>query len=364
MIRKILLIFLLLLVLLGMFFAMYLREVPKENKVENQHPQVSSGPLRIGFIGESQGNETEEKPFNQEVLIQLFEVLKNRDVHAIFFLGNMTLGWTKSNAGSEIRNQKSSRREEDETKYWLSKGYVYDSQGFQDQLNHFHNVVKKYFPDNNKFYPLMGNHEAIGPDAALIFRKEFLLPNSSPLGENMVAYTVSIQDVFFVIIPTNFYDTTHQMSIEHSVTPEMLKWLNQVLQQAEKTHRYLFVLGHEPAFSTPQVFNSSYNLDHNPEKRDALWQIFKANSVLAYFASDENLFDRSIRNGVWQIITGGGGSSLNMGESNAFYHCILLTIPPNGQGVPTIEVLDVDGKVRDKFELNQKEPPVFQRRIL
>lgn len=368
--RYVLPILLILLVMTAGFFAIYLREAPKIPKNQahlpgQAHLPAPLGPIRIGIIGESQGDGVDGKPFNREVLIQLFEVLKKRDVQAIFFTGNLTLGWVKSDdANSETAEQKAPASDENMFKdYWESKGYVYNGPAFRQQLHQFHTLFREYFPDQVRLYPMMGNHEAIGPDAAKIFRKEFDLKDSSPLGESMVAYTVSIQDTLFVIIPTDYFDIANGRGIEHSVTPEMLQWLDKVLHKAALTHRYIFVLGHKPAFSTPQVFEKPHNLDTNPDHRDSLWQVLRDNGVLAYFASHEHLYDRSNRKGIWQIISGGGGSPLKGGESNAFYHCLLLTIPPPGHGLPKVEVLDVDGKVKDEFELSQKEQTLFQMRI-
>lgn len=342
------------------FFAIYLKEPPKtpQEKMLPAKVPAATAPLRIGIIGESI-HEDFTKSFNEEVLTRLFEVLKKRSVQAIFFTGNLTFGWTVGEDPhlNPFVDISSGAR--------VDKGLVYKSAAFRDQLRKFNDLRKKHLPPDVAFYPMMGTHEAIGNDSAKVFREEFGLINSAPLGENMIAYSVSMADAFFVVIPTDYYDAVANRTVEHAITAEMLMWLKKTLGEAALTHRFIFVLGHEPAFSTPSIFFKPFNLDNNPEKRDALWQILKDNGVLAYFASHEHLYDRSNRSGVWQIISGGGGSLVNKGAEgkNAFYHCLLLTIPIDKNGVPKIEVLDIDGSVVDEFQLKSGGQPLFQRRI-
>lgn len=91
----------------------------------------------------------------------------------------------------------------------------------------------------------------------------------------------------------------------------------------------------------------------------------KNNRVVAYFCSHEHLYDRSFRDGVWQIISGGAGGPLNKKDIlKAFYHFILLTIPSELGKFPVVQVIDIQGVVRDEFSLSPiPEQPIFQMRI-
>lgn len=340
----------------GAFFSIYLLRIPE--KVQNQPPAVTTPAppkepqyIRVGILGESRSDGSGSKPYNEEVVVKLFQVLKEQKVQAVFVTGNFVFGWTKSQTAQTDD----------------SNTNVYSDTAFRNQLLSFAQLFQRFFGDTVKLYPMMGSHEAIGPDVAKVFRDVFNLQENTLLGNDFVAYSVSLGNAFFAVFPTDYYDLQQKVTIEHSTTPKSLEWLKSVLIEAAPKHRFLFVLGHEPAFTTPTLLNKPYGLDENPRQRDAFWQILKDNGVLAYFASREHLYDRTIRYGVWQVISGGGGTPLYEGEvsANAFFHCLVLTLPQNKEGVPSVKVLDAEGNIRDEFELKLQEgqQPLFQLRI-
>ena len=72
------------------------------------------------------------------------------------------------------------------------------------QLRSFSKLYEGIFDQNVPFYPMLGEHEAIGPGSSQIFRQVFNLKNSDPLGEDIIAYTVSLGNAFFVVFPIFF----------------------------------------------------------------------------------------------------------------------------------------------------------------
>jgi hypothetical protein len=69
--------------------------------------------------------------------------------------------------------------------------------------------------------------------------------------------------------------------------------------------------------------------------------------VDAVFAGHEHYYQRKVIDGVMQIITGGGGAPLyDREEDGGFYHFTRVTV--DGDKVSG-EVVDIDGKVRDRF---------------
>ena len=105
-------------------------------------------------------------------------------------------------------------------------------------------------------------------------------------------------------------------------------------------------------------------LDRKPEMRDEFWRILRSHNVLAYFSGQENFFDRSLRQDVWQVISGGAGSPLSENDKNKiFYHYLLLTIPQGKEGVPIVTVIDLGGTAPDSFPLNRTPPTIYQLRI-
>lgn len=359
-------------VLAGAFFAIYLRKEPlpsnelKKTQEVKEEKKIKAPPLLIGILGESRSDGTKETSFNQDVLSGLFEVLNKQNVRTIFFLGNLTFGWAKppmeASEGSEkndiIYNKVMSAND------WTAKGFTFDPSIFRSQLKKFYSFVNSSFSYPIAFYPMMGDHDAIGINASEIFQDELNIKNISPSPNKEIRYTVSIENAFFAIVPTNYYDAEHQQIIQHTLSPNTLNWLKTVLKEAKPHHRYLFVMGHEPAYSTPSIFYKRSGLDNNPEQRDAFWNILKENEVLAYFSSHEHVYDRSNRDGIWQIVSGGGGSPLNEGQNNhAFFHGLLLTIPQDENSIPSVKVFDTEGNVRDYFELQSEKQPLHQFRI-
>lgn len=361
--------FILTAVALGGFFSIYFRKdvVPVTPPASVQPQKTSVEPLRIGILGESRSDGSEELSFNQEILSKLFDVLDQHQAKVIFFTGDLTLGWSKPGQESKNTSQTINGKDSEDplTNTWLEKGYSYDPTIFGTQLKQFHLLFKNRFKEPIALYPIMGSHEAIGPDAKNIFEKEFHIKGIIPDADDQLGYTVSIGNAFFALIPTNYYDNKKHQIINHTISPETIAWLKSVLKEAKLTHRYLFVIGHEPAYSTPSIFNKNLGLNLHAEQRDSFWNTLKENGVLAYFTSHEHVYDRSNRDGVWQVISGGGGSPLNQGGENnhAFFHSLLLVIPQNEKGVPSVTVLDKDGNVRDFFELNQGPQALHQFRI-
>lgn len=374
------------LVLLGVFFAFYLR---KEPMITPSAPNPSTAPvslptsakiqeklIQVGILGESRSNGMEELSFNQDILTRLFNILDKHDVRLVFFTGNLTFGWTKPNkeVGNGLEQDQNIEHNNNANIIyqkkapvtdWKAKGYIYDPIVFRNQLSQFYALVNSSFSKPIAFYSMMGNHEAIGPNTTEIFKDELNLNKIAQSSGNQLRYTVSIGNAFFAVVPTNYYDSEKQQIVEHSLSTETLTWLGEVLKEAKPNYRYLFVLGHEPAYSSPSIFNTHMDLDNNPEQRDRFWGILKENGVLAYFSSHEHVYDRSNRDGIWQIVSGGGGSPLNEdGQNNhAFFHCLLLSIPQDEKDVPSVTVFDKDGNTRDYFELTSERQALHQFRI-
>lgn len=324
----------------NVFFSVIVPDIQEIKESENDsyafkvNPKL---PLRIGIVGESGSND--KHSFNEKVLSQLLQVLKERQVQLIFFTGNLFENALKG-----------------------SKGKNDTTKTFKTNLKGFDKAIQSIFHHKIFFFPILGAQDVVSANAADIFRTQFNLKKSSPFDQNMLAYTISIDDAFFAVIPTDYFDAQHGRIVEHSMPSALLQWLQKTLTEASATHKYLFVLGNEPAFSTPSFSSIYQGLDNDIVQRDLFWKTLIDQGVLAYFSAQEHLFDRSNRKGVWQIISGGGGAPLS-GGVNAFFHCLLLTIPREQGGVPKIEVLDVHGDVRDMFELTPQHSPLYQLRI-
>ena len=130
------------------------------------------------------------------------------------------------------------------------------------------------------------------------------------------------------------------------ITGEQLKWLEQVLAASKQKHTFVFV--HHPLY--PEKGKGKHHgnsLDRYKVERDRLHALFMKHKVTAVLAGHEHLYLRKNIDGVTYIITGGGGAPLYAkDEDGGFHHYVLVTV--DGDKVSG-EVVDVSGKVRDRF---------------
>lgn len=347
-------------VLVTIFFAFYLRKpitsepnlLPEQNvqsAIQNDSTLVKATftlPVDIkksthfGILGEGRDFDGSDQPINRAVLSQLFEVMKINQVKAIFFAGNLVSGVVKESEEEKFK--------------------PIDTATLKKDLQQFSGLYDSILGIDVPFYPALGDREILIPNGAEIFRDHFQLEGVLLLGEEFL-YTVSAGQAYFAVIATDELNKG-QKKVEQTFSSQMVTWLEKVLKEAAKSHKYLFVIGYEPAFPSTTTFSK----DHMPQ-RDAFWKVLVDNHVLAYFSSKEHLFDRSNRSGVWQIISGGGGAPLSQGGgSNPFFHCLILTIPAEGDEKnkdPRIKVIDNSGEVIGEFILNSQNQPLYQMRI-
>jgi hypothetical protein len=185
-----------------------------------------------------------------------------------------------------------------------------------------------------------------------------------PLREKPLIYTFAVGKALFLLFSIAEFDAIQKQTVDGEFTSEVLRWIDLTLQRERKNYSYIFVVGNQPAFSTRAVVDEPVGLDRNPYSRDRFWDILMKHGVTAYFCSLEHLYDRTNRFGIWQIISGGGGSPFYKREfDKAFYHYLLLTIPEAEGSFPKVQVFDIQGNVIDTFELNPNPFPIYQLRI-
>ena len=89
------------------------------------------------------------------------------------------------------------------------------------------------------------------------------------------------------------------------------------------------------------------SLDKYPESRDMLDALFAEFKVDAVFSGHEHYYERRTVDGIFYIITGGGGAPIyDKEEYGGFNHFVLVTVDGDKMSA---EVVDINGKVRDKF---------------
>lgn len=311
-----------------------MKETQEPAKATFVVPVDTAKPIHVGFLGGGKSNTSTNDYINSTVLNQLFEVLKVNQVQAVFFSGNLI-----------------TRKEDDE------KVPPMDEQSFNEGLNRFSELYTSIL-DGLPFFPTSGGQNTGIANTAEKFIDHFHLQGAKIIDGELL-YTVSIGNAFFAVIATDELRKSHK-DADGNVISSMLEWLKTNLEEGAKTHKYLFVVGYEPAFPSTTTFSKA-----QLPFRDAFWKILIDYKVLAYFSAKEHLFDRSNRSGVWQIISGGTASGINE-AGKSFFHSLVMTIP-EGKGddkkAPTIQVIDNRGNTIEEFSLNPDDQPLYQMRI-
>ena len=167
-----------------------------------------------------------------------------------------------------------------------------------------------------KVYLAIGNHEILGSKANQeFFTKEL---GGSPY------YSFDYEDSHFIALDSEVVGQAGK------IAGEQLEWLKDDLQKS-RAARHKFVFLHRPLYPVDGHMGSS--MDVSPKDRDALHSLFARNRITAVFVGHEHLYNYQVRNGVWYIITGGGGAFTypsSRGEGD-FYHFVEVKV--NGDKV-------------------------------
>jgi hypothetical protein len=211
---------------------------------------------------------------------------------------------------------------------------------------------------------VLGYYESVGEDSASLVKRQFNVRSQASPAASSLAYSVGIANAFFIIFSTTRYNPVDGGVIQHDLNPDLLEWIEGTLKDNRQKYDYFFAVSYEPAFSTTSVEGLYQGLDVYQSSRDKLWSILVENGVSAYFSTSEHLYDRTNRTGIWQIISGGAGSSLHKREfDRAFYHFLLLSIPHKKGMLPRVQVYDSQGSLNDAFDLVPRQYPLYQLRI-
>ena len=196
---------------------------------------------------------------------------------------------------------------------------------------------------NIPILPTIGNHETNYRKAATPLYLEAFpnLPKNGPADFKGFTYSIDIGAVHFVTLASELPSQPHQLG------KVQLDWLEQDLKATRQP--YILVISHDPAYPAgPHVGNS---LDAYPTERDAFWKLLVANNVTAFIAGHEHLYNKSIRNGVYQLIIGTSGSYPYSGWGGDFYHFASFEVT---QQAMTVQIIDESGKERDKIILKPR----------
>jgi len=186
------------------------------------------------------------------------------------------------------------------------------------------------------YFLTVGNHDAHPkvPLSEKTYKQEVDLPG------NELYYSFVAGNSLFIVLDS-FMDNQ-----EKRIIGEQFKWLDTVLVNSTQKHKFVFL--HHPLYTDlGKGHHAHESLDKYTESRDRLEALFVKYKVDAVFAGHEHYYEKRSVDNVLYIITGGGGAPVyDKEEYGGFNHFVQVSV--DGDKVSG-EVVDVHGKVRDKF---------------
>lgn len=162
-------------------------------------------------------------------------------------------------------------------------------------------------------YPVVGNHELEQPEHMPYLRAYnaggTALPGivrSGPPGAVETCYSFDYENAHFVAL-NQYYDGQSDAVAGGDVGDALYAWLAEDL--AENDRPIVFVFGHEPHVSVPDMDNGRVrhrgdSLDEHPEHNHRFWTLLREHGVVAYFCGHTHNASVSCINGVWQVDCG------------------------------------------------------------
>jgi predicted phosphodiesterase len=160
------------------------------------------------------------------------------------------------------------------------------------------NQITQSVRENSEFLPARGNHD----DNIDLYTNNFDLPN------NELWYSVDRNDIHFIFLDSN---------CDLSDTSEQFKWLEEDLVQ--KKARFTSVVFHYPLFTT------GHHSEDEKGVREVLLPLFKKYDVDITFTGHNHQYERSLYDGIYHIVTGGGGAPLYDKERESPYSQVSLS---------------------------------------
>ncbi|MBI5524735.1 MAG: metallophosphoesterase family protein [Deltaproteobacteria bacterium] len=196
------------------------------------------------------------------------------------------------------------------------------------------------------YFVAVGNHEK---DHDLFYR--FV---SYPT-EQESYYTFTWGDVFFVAIDSNKY-------IFGTLDPQHA-WIDEQLKTPEaKAAKWRVAAFHEPAYSESW---GGCTFEGNPAIRSALIPLLEQSGINLIINGHTHEYERGYLNGVYHVITGGGGGGLETDWCTDWPHITVqkpvhhfLAVEAGCEAL-TVRAIDIDGIEFDFFEIpaqGQKDP--------
>lgn len=207
------------------------------------------------------------------------------------------------------------------------------------------------------FYAAMGNHEQNGVDYYELFSYPVPDDAGDPFHESYYSYTYG--NTFFIVVNTN----TIFIPVGEIDTP-VSAWIRQQAQsQAAMDATWRIAYAHEPGY-TENWSDGSCNFDGSAGVDNFLLPVLANNNFHVFFAGHTHAYERGMRDGLVQVITGGGGGGLDtkcfdVPETTVIYQEHHFVSVDAGCDTLRLEAIDRNGLLFDWFELSADQPGTY-----
>ena len=181
----------------------------------------------------------------------------------------------------------------------------------------------------SKLYPLIGNHDLGGKR----FQENFELPN------NEQWYSIEQDGILFIMLDDN--SDLKQGSAQYA-------WFEACLKARGEKAKFTVVMFHRPVFTTGSHAEDEAGI------KGILLPLFEKYKVSLVVNGHVHAYERLFVNGVYYVVTGGGGAPLSPQSRTVEYSQVYLPVYHFCQLCPqedrlAIRALDLDGRVIDQF---------------